>query len=711
MPQYGFYIDIGRCTGCNGCVIACKQFHDIQPGPAKPRRVYQWEKGAFPDLDVRVLSVSCMHCENPLCLDACDHKAIRKEEKYGAVLVDSEKCKGDRKCYEACPYGAPQFLSDDPKEKMLKCDMCYDRLEAGESPLCVLSCSLRALDFGPLDDLKAKYGATDGIIPVGRPPCQDSCPAGVNAQEYINHMADENYDAALSSYYQVTPFAGSLGRVCTHACEIDCFRGRFDDAVSIRELKRYMAEHASADKASLLPTPAADNGKKIAVVGAGPSGLSCAYQLRLRGYQVEVFERQAQPGGMLRYGIPAYRLPKDVVSKEVELVSGLGVKIHCSCQIDNLETLLKDGFDAVYVATGCSEGLHLDVPGENLPRVHSAIAFMLALNSGEKPSLGRRVAVIGGGNVAMDAARSALRLGAQRVDVISLEKLDYKSSDRMPAQEEEVREAQEEGAVFHPSHGVSKFEVTESGLKVHCNDCVSLRDENGRFSPKYRDCVPPYVLEVDDVLVAIGQKSAEAAFPTGLPKERNGPAMAEYYLTKNPKIFAGGDLSTGPSDIVSAVAAGNEAAESIDRFCKGEALSTERRVIPKSNRPRVEKKSYPVASAPAAERLCGFQESSRTYGAELAAEQAQRCLRCGSLQPSAVIRREQPKRNIIPWDKHEALRLWSKRHPESGEILPDVIDDINAVLAEPAEDTFFRSKLVLKPKTSEERLLYTMDDE
>lgn len=159
MTQYGFFIDLSRCIGCNACVIACKQWHGISPGPIKWIRVYQWESGAFPDTRIHVLPIMCYHCENPICINACPHKAISKEDKYGAVLVNAEKCQGSRKCWLACPYGTPQFENGDAQNaKMSKCNMCYDRLEDGLKPICVLSCSMRALEFGPLDELIDKYG-------------------------------------------------------------------------------------------------------------------------------------------------------------------------------------------------------------------------------------------------------------------------------------------------------------------------------------------------------------------------------------------------------------------------------------------------------------------------------------------------------------------------------------------------------------------------
>ncbi|MFH1652296.1 MAG: 4Fe-4S dicluster domain-containing protein [Chloroflexota bacterium] len=159
MTQYGFFIDQSRCIGCNACTIACMQWHDIPPGAVKWMRVYQWEKGAFPDIRIHVLPIMCFHCENPVCLKACPSGAIAKEEKYGAVLVDGSKCRGTRQCWKACPYGTPQFEGDEPGLKMSKCDMCIDRLEQGLKPICVLSCSMRALEFGPLDELVQRYGS------------------------------------------------------------------------------------------------------------------------------------------------------------------------------------------------------------------------------------------------------------------------------------------------------------------------------------------------------------------------------------------------------------------------------------------------------------------------------------------------------------------------------------------------------------------------
>lgn len=193
MAQYGFFIDLSRCIGCNACLIACKQWHDIAPGPVKWMRVYQWENGSFPNIGSHILPLPCLHCQNPVCVDACPNKALYKEDKYGAVLVDTSKCTGERKCWKACPYGAPQFADDKTGTKMSKCNMCIDRLEQGLTPICVLSCSTRALEFGPIDELQAKYGRSNvqDVAPADDSPTRQASPA-VSAEKYLELIAEGN---------------------------------------------------------------------------------------------------------------------------------------------------------------------------------------------------------------------------------------------------------------------------------------------------------------------------------------------------------------------------------------------------------------------------------------------------------------------------------------------------------------------------------------
>lgn len=717
MTQYGFYIDTSRCIGCNTCVIACKQWHDVEPGPAKLIRVHQWEKGAFPDIDLRVMPLMCFHCENPNCLEACEHDAIYKEDKYGAVLVNKDKCVGDRKCFEACPYGTPQYKSDDKQEKMLKCTMCIDRLEEGLAPLCVLSCSLRALDFGPLDELKAKYGDEGSFVAKTEPPCKNACPAGVNPQEYINFMAKGQYAEALESYYKITPFAGVLGRLCTHACEIDCFRGRFDDAVSNKEIKRFMADYAKNNGIVAKVERTAANGIKVAVVGSGPSGLGCAYTLAKKGYAVTVFEKFAEAGGMLRYAIPKFRLPHETLDYEIDFIKSLGVEIKTNSPVDDIEILFQNGYKAVYVATGTWAGAPLGVANEDAANVLPAIDFLRDFNQNEaNPVKAKKVVVIGGGSVSLDSARSALRMGAKSVEIIMLETLDFKSNDRILAQDEEVREAQEEGVTFTPSKGIARLSVKDGNVyRVTCKDCIQVREADGRFNPKFNEddgCIL-YETDCDVVIAAIGQRSAADAYPKGLPLQANGrvDAFTPVFKTSVEGIFAGGDLLTGPKDIITATACGNEAAESIHRWLNGIDVADGRKPIANSIRTRLEKHSVPPPILPVTERKCSFCEVSQGYDDDMLAWHAKRCLECGTMVPSALIKREQPKKTIMPWDFREALNLWQVRRPDSGEELPLTWTDFKAVASQPPDAVMGRNKLVLKPKNSAEKLFYTTDDE
>ena len=284
MTQYGFFVDLSRCIGCNSCTVSCKQWQDIAPGPAKPMRVYQWETDNFPNVKLHMLPIMCYHCETPVCLDACPNGAIYKEDKYGAVLVDLDKCQGTRKCWEACPYGSPQYESDEPGTKTLKCDMCIDRLEEGLKPICVLSCSMRALEFGPLDEIIKKYGNLNrlGARP-GYAPCRLACPAEVNAEEYITLISEGKSKEALQLFRENNPFPGVLGRVCNHPCELDCQRGDIDEPVAVCVLKRFMADNelkAGREKASPIASSKED---RVAVIGSGPAGLSCAYDLIRQG--------------------------------------------------------------------------------------------------------------------------------------------------------------------------------------------------------------------------------------------------------------------------------------------------------------------------------------------------------------------------------------------------------------------------------------------
>jgi len=714
MPQYGFLIDLSRCIGCHACEISCKQWHDIPPGPIKWMRVYQWEKGSFPQIDLRILPIPCFHCENPVCAEACPNGAIYKEEKYGAVLLDPNKCTGSRKCWQACPYGAPQFAGNEFGLKMSKCNMCIERLEEGLKPICVLSCSMRALEFGPIDELIKKYGDLRQVEDMPRKysaPCKIACPAGIDAEGYVKLVSEGKFKEAIENFREATPFAGVLGRVCIHPCEIECRRGYFDNAIAICSLKRFMADYElKSDRKRKSPVKKTKD-ERVAIIGSGPAGLQCAYDLIRLGYQVTVFEAAPKSGGMLRYGIPEYRLPKRVLESEISYIEELGVEIVVDTPIKKLDDLFSQGYKVIFVATGAWLSLKLGVPGETADGVMYALDFLKKVNSKEKIAIGKKVIVIGGGSVAIDAARTSLRLGAKSVHIICLECRDLISKDRMLAQDREIEEAEEEGVLIHPCQGVHKLLTNNgkvSGLETV--DCVSVRDDNGNFAPKFKDEVSS-TIDADTIIIAIGQSVDTATLPSEL-KQNVAINMIVDPLTlqsSDQSVFSGGDVVTGPSDVISAISSGKEAAISIDRYLQGKDLKQGRYLPAKSMKKKLEIKSQRPPTIDIKKRK-SFAEVALGFDKDAAVEQANRCLNCGETVPSVVFKREMSKRQIIPWDFKRTLELWQKRHHADGAQLPDVFRKISDV-TQSSEQFGGRNKLVLKTKNTEELMTYTTDDE
>ncbi|MFZ5643796.1 MAG: FAD-dependent oxidoreductase [Bacillota bacterium] len=405
----------------------------------------------------------------------------------------------------------------------------------------------------------------------GSSPCLHICPAGVKAHGYVALTRTGKYDEAFNLVLDDTPLVGSLGRACFALCEGECTRGSLEGPVSIRTIKRFLADryyrrYSEPDHKA----PEELNGKKVAVVGSGPAGLTAAFHLAKKGYKVKIFEAAAQPGGMIRLGIPSYRLPKDVVDRDIKNVTSLGVEIETGVMVKNLEDLKNQGFEAVFVAAGCQGAAKMGVPGEDLAGVLYGVDFLRKVNLGEAASLGQRVAVIGGGNVAMDTARSALRLGAREVHVYCLEK-----ENEMLATPEEVEGALHEGVQIHHAKGIRMFKGKNGSVTGLVIIAVkSIFDDNKRFNPTYIDGTEEEAA-IDSVIVSIGQR-AELNF-TGSLTQLTGPGGRlvvdpDTLATQVPGVFAGGDLVTGPSLIVKAAGQGRKAAFFIDRYLRGESL-------------------------------------------------------------------------------------------------------------------------------------------
>jgi len=731
MTQYGFFIDLSRCVGCNACVISCKQWHDVPPGPVKWLRVYQWEKGNFPDIDLRVLPIMCFHCENPVCLEACTNRAIYKDEKYGAVLVDTDKCKGERDCWKACPYGTPQFAGDEPGLKMSKCNMCMDRLEQGNQPICVLSCSMRALEFGPIEELREKYGdlnplaempkASGGSQDQALSSCANHCPLRMNIPRFMELYKEQRIEEAFESVLLDNPLPASTGRVCQHPCDTGCRRQIFDESVNIRDVHRRIADtmYASAGfeqvASRIVSRRLAGSGRKIAVVGAGPAGLTAAFYLALLGHEVTVFEEKAEAGGMLRFAIPEYRLPKAVLRREIELIERLGVKFVFNCRVglDLPLNEMKDRFDIVFLSIGTWQESSVSLPGSELKGVRHALPLLGEL-AGRKAEvgLGRKVAVIGGGNAAIDSARSARRAGAEVTVFYRRERKD------MPAIAEETRAAQEEGVRFvflaTPHCILGDAEGMVQALELE-KTRLGERDQSGRRKPLPTGEMQRF--ECDTVILAVGETfDLEFGKASGLERKPGGALTVDCSTleTSRSGFYAGGDAIAGATNVSTAMGFGKQGARSIDQRLMADDRWS--RIFPEFQYSQtvpaeaLESARQGPHSIGAEQRLGSQQEVVTGFSPEEALAEANRCLRCDAIKSAVVFKPVQPKVPVVTWDSKRALELWQCRHSDTGESLPPIFANISDVLDMPQE-IIGRNKLSLKAASVQEALLNTLDDE
>ena len=461
-------------------------------------------------------------------------------------------------------------------------------------------------------------------------PCSHTCPAGIDVPRDIRLIAEKRPAEAVSVIREKIPFPSVCGLVCFHPCETKCRRGQLDEAIDIRRLKRYAAEHDTRLwEAGIRNLPF--TGKKVAVVGSGPAGLTAAYYLARLGHSVTVFESLPSPGGMMRAGIPDYRLPKNILDSEIREIEKAGVVIRTGTRIDSPDHLFRDGYDAVFIATGAHRGLKAGIEGEDSPGVVESIAFLRDLNLGKKPDPGRKVAVIGGGNVAIDAARSALRLGAGEVTIIY-----RRTQEDMPASREEIAEALEEGVRIQALAAPTRITRRDGRLEM---ECLMMKpgeiDSSGRRRPEPVEG-SRFTLVFDTVIKAVGQTADLSLAPpgTGIETTRGGLILADPYTLATGKagVFAGGDAVSGPASVIEAIAAGRQAAVSIDQYLGGRGNITEQLAPPEtavSPAEPVEGKNRPAVSRlPVEKRLRGFDQVEPGFTESQAVEEALRCLKC-----------------------------------------------------------------------------------
>jgi heterodisulfide reductase subunit A-like polyferredoxin len=474
-----------------------------------------------------------------------------------------------------------------------------------------------------------------GISKRSVAPCKATCPAHVSIQGFIALMQQGKYAEALKLFKQEHPFPGSCGRVCHHPCESVCTRGDADQPLAIQYLHRFLADLDFEQDAPWVPEIKEKREEKVAIVGSGPAGLTAAYYLAQQGYQVTVYEKLPVKGGMMAVGIPEYRLPKAELEKEIAVIEALGVTIRTGVEFGKditLDSLKKDGFSAVFMATGLHGSRALGVKGEDLKGIHKGTTFLRDAALGKAEKLTGKTIVIGGGNVAVDVALTARRLGAEDVTMVCLEK-----RDEMPAWDYEIEEAIEEKVNIVNSKGPLRFYGNDDGrvTEVSFQECTSVFDENGRFNPQYDDCqLTSY--EVDHVIVAIGQMGETGfAKDQGISLTRPGGYEADPVTLQTPIdwVFAGGDAYYGPKSVVDAVASGKTAAESIHRFINGMDLTEGREksweydkpeITDVPNVPRMEPEKLPVA-----QREGNFREVTQAVAREIIDREAARCLSCG----------------------------------------------------------------------------------
>ena len=478
------------------------------------------------------------------------------------------------------------YVAKVEKENCVACGRCVEYCPAGAVKLGQKLCTKSGPIVYPRQELPdaAKWGPEKWAIDyrdknrincydTGTAPCKTACPAHIAVQGYLKMAAQGRYRDALALIKKENPFPAVCGRICNRRCEDACTRGTIDQAVAIDAVKKFIAQQDLNAESRYVPPVVQPSlqglwKQKIAIIGGGPAGLSCAYFLALQGYKPTVFEKNPHPGGMLRYGIPSFKLEKDVIDAEIEILKELGVEIRCGVEVGKevtLADLRADGYKAFYVAIGCQGGRKAGVPGEEAAGIQTAVNLLRTVGDDENYKMSGRTVVIGGGNVAIDAARVSLRCGADAVTMVCLE-----PRDGMPASAEEIAEAEEEGTAIRCGYGPKEF-VTENGhvTAVVLKKCTGLYNPEGRFAPTY-DENDTITLPCDNVVLSIGQCIEWGDLLDGEAVElgRGQGAVADpvTYQTAQPDVFVGGDVYTGPRFAIDAIAAGKQGAVSIHRF-------------------------------------------------------------------------------------------------------------------------------------------------
>ena len=548
--------------------------------------------------------------------------------------VEKSDCVACGKCVEVCPAGAVKL-----GQKL--CTKDGSEVQYPRHPLP------SEQKWGPhMWDENYRDNNRINCYDTGTAPCKTACPAHIAVQGYLKMAAQGRYTEALALIKKDNPLPAICGRICNRRCEDACTRGSIDQPIAIDEVKKFIAQQDLKAETRFIPKKVVPslNGffpEKVAIIGAGPAGLSCAFYLAEKGYSPVIFEKNERPGGMLRYGIPSFKLEKDVIDAEIDVIRAMGVEIKCGVEVGKdvtIQQLRDEGYKAFYIAIGCQGGRLAGVDGETAEGVMTAVDFLRTVGADESYKVAGRAVVVGGGNVAIDVARSAHRCGADSVNMYCLE-----PRDRMPASEEEIGEAAEEGVAIHCGWGPKEI-LTENGKVkgIVFKRCTSVWDAEGRFSPTY-DENDTVTVECEHVFLSIGQSIqwGDLLAGTKVALGRGNGAVADSltYQTDEPDIFVGGDVYTGPKFAIDAIAAGREGAISIHRFVQPHSSLTigrNRRQFIELDKENILVEQYDNASRqrPATDKnvdaKTSFRDARLPFTEEQVKTETARCLSCGA---------------------------------------------------------------------------------
>ena len=580
-PRYrGFHKnDLEKCIGCGNCadICPCDAITMVEvPGiKADPKRGVTNKR---PQINYG----RCSYCG--LCVDVCPTGSLRLSQDF----IHNDDTPDSFVALAQDEKSAPELFTDELSDfeaslnRRRKSDAGYApeleftfaHLEGHAKEMEVVPPEERVNSFV---EMVRGFTREQALAEAARcfecHVCEEACPAHMNIADYIRDIWEEDYGQAARDIYKTNPLPDVCGRVCTHNCEKACAMSHRGDPVSIRWLKRYaMDQIPLEDYEKVLGTPIVKpTGKRVAIVGSGPSGLAAAYYLTLMGYKVTIFEEKEKPGGMMRYGIPEYRLPYAALDKDIAYIERIGVEIRCNTRVGKditLEELHRD-YDAVFIGIGLQGGRSTRIPGTDHPLVFQAVDLLRRITRGEKFEITEKIVVIGGGNVAMDIARSLARLQKREYGKIDITVTCLETEDIMPADREEIVEAREEGIVIIPGRSPVKIEIENDEIKgLHTVQCVSVFDEQHRFNPQVNEADKLFIPGTM-VVEAIGQSADDSLIPDEIKQklEYTGRRVKvnEYYQSSIPWLFFGGDFVKGP-DVITGIATGHQAARGIDLY-------------------------------------------------------------------------------------------------------------------------------------------------